>query len=119
LFSFKSFKLFVLGVAVSAIDRLVAARLEGNLGFRAASSTGYRVHLARASRTVVSSTISLRLSLLAAGGTAFGIVGQTLGSIKLLLFNSEGKGSATIRAYNRFFCETHRMTSIQYNIFLV
>jgi hypothetical protein len=101
--------LFGLGIAISAINRLVATRLKGNLGLGTALAASYWEHLARAS---AGSAIPFCFPGLTASGTALGIVDQTFRSIKLLLFNREGKRFAAICTNDRLFRETHKMTSI-------
>lgn len=82
-------------VAITAIDRLITAGLEGYLGAFAAFGTGCRVHLARGA-VAAAETVTRGFLCLAAFGTALRFVGVTFGLEKFLVLNAESECLAAI-----------------------
>jgi hypothetical protein len=108
IFKFFYWILFGLGVAIPAINRLIATRLKRDFRLFTAPGTGGGVHLARAS-IVVAAAITVTLSPAAgtASRTSFRLIGIALGRKKFLLFGSKREGFSAIGTCKRFFCESH------------
>ncbi len=98
---------FVLIEAVPAIDRLVSAGLEGDLGILAALGADRWVHLARASAHAAAVAHFLRSAVGPAGLAALGFIGVTLGSEEFLFLNCKGKLLAAIGTDQFFLCVSH------------
>jgi len=84
--------------AVTAVDGLVTAGLEGNLGGTAASVAHGAVHLARGASPVVPSAAGVAL-VGAASGAAARLVGEALFREESLFRDSEGEFRAAVTAY--------------------
>jgi hypothetical protein len=97
--------LFRLGVAVSAVNRFVAARLEGNFCLFAAASAGGRIHLARASIAVTAAFVAETLSPSGCSTrrTALGFISEAFGCKELLLFDRKGERFSAIATGEGFF----------------
>jgi hypothetical protein len=89
----------VLLVALVAIYGLVAAGLERNLCFLAATSADGRIHLAGSAAFILAGRT--------AGRTAFRLVGKTLLLEKLLIPGAEYKRRAAIRTHKRLILKIH------------
>jgi hypothetical protein len=80
--------------AIPAINRFVTARLERNHGVGAAAGADRRIHLTLGT-AVESATVAVETGFLFPGGTAgratSRLIGETLGSKKLLLTGGEGE----------------------------
>ena len=88
-------------VAIAAIDGLVAAWLEGDLGLIATTGAGDGVHLACFVSTTTATTIpttGLSLACSAAGWAAAGGVRQLMAGVKLLLANCENEFLVAVAA---------------------
>jgi hypothetical protein len=100
--------LFGFSVAISAVNRLVAAGLKRYFGLFAALRASRREHLPRAS---VAKTAAGITALGSSGGTAsgatLGLIGIALGSEELLLFGRKREGFSAIGTLKGFLCESH------------
>ena len=86
-------------VTIAAVNRLVAAGLEGYLRILAALSANRREHLAAAGTIAIAAASgTLGLPCLTAIGTALGFVSVALGLIKVLFVGGEGESSSAIGA---------------------
>ena len=84
--------------AVTAIDGLVAAGLEGNLGGTAASIAYGAVHLTGGASPVIASAAGIAL-VGAAGGAAARLVGEAFFREESLFRSGEGEFCAAVTAY--------------------
>lgn len=84
-----------LAVTIAAINRFVAARLEGNFGGFAALGAGGGEHLAFGA-VAAATPEPLGLPCLTALGTTLGLISIALGLEEFLVLGAESKGSATI-----------------------
>jgi hypothetical protein len=98
-----------LGVTISAVYRLVAARLEGYLGLFAALAAGGGIHLARASTGKAAAAVAEFFG--PSGGpasrTALGLISEPFGSEEFLLLSSKGERFSAIGTCEGFLCESH------------
>jgi hypothetical protein len=96
---------------IGTVNRFVAAGLERDFSSFATLSAGGGVHLASGAITAVAASITLGLPCLPAFGTSLGLIGVAFGLEKFLVFNAEGKSSATIRTRKGLVLKSHWMTS--------
>jgi hypothetical protein len=89
--------------AVATVDRLVAARLEWNLGHAAALAAGGFEHLARGAASAAIGRAS-RFARRAALRAAAGLVRKALHCEKLLLAGGEWELLSAVNAGERFVC---------------
>jgi hypothetical protein len=103
----------VLPVALGAIYGLVAAGLERNLCFLAATSADGRIHLAGSAAFILAGRT--------AGRTAFWLIGKTRLLEILLISGAEYKCRAGIRTHKRLILKIHYylFPSVFYFIFAV
>ena len=85
-----------LDVAISAIYRLVAARLEGYFSLFTALRAGGRIHLPWSAAHTTAIPKALGSTILPAGWASLRFIGIALGSEEFLLFCGERKGIAAI-----------------------
>jgi hypothetical protein len=97
-----------LAETIAAVDRLVAAGLEGDFGLFAALGADSREHLAL---RAVSAAITLGFPCLTAFRTALGFVGIASGLEEFLVFGAMRKGSTAIRTCKGLIFKSHWMTS--------
>jgi hypothetical protein len=96
-------------VTITAINRFITARLEGDFGALTAFGTGGREHLTGSSEATIS--IALRLPRLPALRASLGFVGIAFGLEEFLIFNREGEAGSTVGTLQGFILKTHGMTS--------
>jgi hypothetical protein len=101
--------LFALNVAISAVYRLVAARLEGYLSFFAALCANSGEHLAGSASAHATAAITIAFcpSVLTANRTSFRLIGVAFGCEEFLLFYGKGESFSTIRTSEGFFLKCH------------
>ncbi len=85
-----------LDIAVSAIYRLVAARLEGYFSLFAALRAGGRIHLPWSTTHSAAISKAFGSPILPAGRASLRFIGIAFGSEEFLLFYGEGEGIAAI-----------------------
>jgi len=97
------------GIAVSAVNRLIATRLKRDFGLLATAPAGRRKHLARASIIVTATFIpgTLGSSRGTASRTTFRLIGEALGSEEFLLFGSKGEGFSAVGTSEGFLSVSH------------
>jgi hypothetical protein len=96
-------------IAVAAVDRFVASRLERYFGALAAFGAHCWEHLTPGPVAVVS--VPFCFSCLTAFRAAFGLVSIAFGSKELLVLGTEGKSGSALDALERLVLITHWMTS--------
>jgi hypothetical protein len=103
--------LFVFGVTIAAVYRLVTAGLKRNFGLFAATPTSGGIHLARAAAETTASAAFITKTLIPSGWTArratLGFIGEAFGVKKLLFFSREGERFSAIGTSEGFFCISH------------
>jgi hypothetical protein len=96
--------LFLLSVALTAIDRTAFGRFEGDLSLFTAFSAGNRVHLSGAASVAIAILALFRSALGAAGG----IILQTMRLIKLLFTTGKHEFLTAFATAQSFFFQSHR-----------
>jgi hypothetical protein len=97
------------GVAIPAVNRLVATRLKRDFRLFAALGAGCGVHLAGAAIPVATATTSRTLGSFgtSTGRAALWFIGEAFGSKEFLFFNCERKRFAAIATGEGFFRVSH------------
>ncbi len=98
---------FALDVAISAVYRFIAARLEGYLSLFATLCANCGEHLARATAHAAAIAITLRPSVLPANRAPLGLISIALGCEELLLFHGEGERFSAIGTLERLLLKRH------------